>query len=371
MIYFDNAASSPLSERSRDALAEELTLFANPSSLHRLGFEAEKRMNRARAQVASALGAASEEIVFTSGGTEADNLALFGAAKKMQRRGNRILATDSEHPAVEECLKELEKEGFEVIRLKTRGGRLDPTEIENTANEKTILAAVMHTNNETGAIYDVAAVSRIVKRKNPAALVFSDCVQGFLHAPFTPQTLGADLVSISSHKIHGPKGVGALYVKKGLVLPPRQFGGHQERALRSGTEPLPLIVAFGEAAKEGKEKREERLAAIVAVREAVIRGLAEESHVTVHQCEGAFSPHILSIAVAPYRSEVLLHKLSERDIFVSSGSACSSHSGKSPVLENFGLSREAADRTVRLSFSGYNTVQEAEIFVKELKCILK
>lgn len=370
MIYFDNSASSPMSEEVLAVMREELALFANPSSLHRLGFEAEQRLKKAREQVAKSIGALPEEIFFTSGGTEADNLAIFGAVQKLRRRGNRILTTDSEHPAVANCMNALESEGFEVIRLSTRRGALDPAEIAGAVNDKTILAAVMHTNNETGAVYDIATLSRLVKAKSPFALVFSDGVQGYLKSPITPSALGVDLLSLSAHKICGPKGVGALYVKKGTNLPARIYGGGQEKGLRSGTENLPGIVAFGKAAEEGKAAFEEACKRMRALREIIKAELAGDSRISFNEAKNP-SCHILSMTVRSLRSEILLHMLSEKEVFVSSGSACSSHSGKSPVLQNFGLSQKDGDSTVRLSFSRLNTEEEAMEFCRILREIIR
>lgn len=370
MIYFDNAASSPLSEAVKEEIVSDLALFANPSSLHRLGFEAEKRLKAARGQVARAVHAVPEEIFFTSGGTEADNLALFGAAKKMRRRGNRIVSTDAEHPAVEECLKALEKDGFEVLRLSTRGGGISPEEAEAAIDEKTVLVCAMHTNNETGAIFDLAALSRIARRKNPECLVFCDGVQGFLKGDLNPKKLGIDLLSLSSHKIHGPKGVGALYIRKGLTLPPLLCGGGQEKGVRSGTENLLGILAFGKACEEGFSRREAREEQMRAVRETVLKRLAGQEKIRFHLPQNP-SCHILSLSVAGFRSEVLLHRLSQEEIFVSSGSACSSHKGKSPVLKNFGLSDAEADSTIRLSFSYQNTPAEAALFADALLNLIR
>ena len=359
-----------MSQGVLEVMREELGHFANPSSLHRLGFEAERRLKKAREQVAKSIGAAPEEIFFTSGGTEADNLAVFGAVTKLRRRGNRIITTDSEHPAVAKCMDALESEGFEVIRLSTRGGKLDPAEIARAVNDKTILAAVMHTNNETGAVYDLAALSRLVKAKSPFALIFSDGVQGYLKSPVNPVALGVDLFSLSAHKICGPKGVGALYVKKGTNLPPRVFGGGQEKGLRSGTENLPGIIAFGKAAEEGKAEFEAARKRMCALRERIKSELAGEEKISFNEAENP-SCHILSMTARGLRSEILLHKLSEKEVFVSSGSACSSHSGKSPVLQNFGLSQKDADSTVRLSFSRLNTEDEAVEFCRILREIIR
>lgn len=369
MIYFDNAASTPLSPGVRQVLLEELEEFGNPSSLHALGFQAEKRMTLARKQVARALSCREDEIVFTSGGTEADNLAMFGAARRMKKRGNRILSSDAEHPAVEECLKKLEEEGFEVIRLSTRGGKISLEEAERFANEKTVLCAVMHTNNETGARFDITSLSRLAKQKNPDCLVFSDGVQGFGKEELVPERMGLDLVSLSSHKIHGPKGVGALYVKKGLVLPPILCGGGQEKGVRNGTENLPGIVAFGKACEEGMKTLSEARKTMTEIGEVILEGLSGVEKGKANLPENR-SPHILSLQVSAFPSEVLLHALSERGVFVSSGSACSSHKGKSPVLTNFGLSPKERDHTVRLSFSRFNTAREGREFVKILKEII-
>ena len=370
MIYFDNSASTPLIEPVKEALRAELELFANPSSLHRLGFEAEKRLKLARQRLAAALFAREDEIYFTSGGTEADNLGIFGAAKKMHRRGNKILTTDSEHPAVEECMKKLESEGFQVYRLSTKGGSLDLDEVEREATKDTVLAALMHTNNETGAVYDIAVVSKIVKRKNPECLVFCDGVQAFGKALLSPAKQGIDLLAVSSHKIHGPKGVGALYVRKGLQIPSLLLGGGQEKGLRNGTENLSGIVGFGVAAEKAMENRIENQKRMAAVRERILSGLngMEEIRFNLPQKP---SCHVLSLQVSPFRSEVLLHMLSEKEIFVSSGSACSSHKGKSPVLRNFGLTDKESDSTIRLSFSGLNTVEEADEFIFTLKEIIR
>jgi cysteine desulfurase len=228
----------------------------------------------------------------------------------------------------------------------------------------------MHTNNETGAIYDVATVSRIVKEKNPACLVFSDGVQGFGKENICPERMGLDLFSVSSHKIHGPKGVGALYIRKGLVLPPLIHGGGQEKGIRSGTENLPGIVAFGKACREAMDTLDEGRARMASLRERIIEGLSGVKGVEFNLPKKS-ACHILSLRVPAFRSEVLLHILSEKGIFVSSGSACSSHKGQSPVLLNFGLSPKERDCTVRLSFSRFNTLEEADELIKIMKEIVR
>ncbi len=358
-----------MTDRVKKVYWEAAETFANPSSLHRLGFEAEQCMKEARKKVADALFCREDEVFFTSGGTESNNTALFGAARRMKKRGNRILATDSEHPAVEEVLKRLEEEGFEVIRLSTKGGAVSLAQVMESANEKTVLLAMMHTNNETGAVYDIASASRIVKGKNPHCLVFCDGVQGFGKTLLSPARLGVDLLSVSSHKIHGPKGVGALYIRKGLVIPPLLLGGGQERGMRSGTENLPGILAFGEACAQAKENLALWQKSMAKIKETVMEGLRSSDKVSFHLPEQA-SCHILSLSVKGLPSEVLLHTLSEKGIFVSSGSACSSHKGRSPVLKHFGLTKEEEETTIRLSFSGLNTPEEGEEFVRILKEVM-
>ena len=370
MIYFDNAASTPLSPGVKQVLIEEMEHFANPSSLHRLGFEQEKRLKKAREQVARSNSALPEEIFFTSGGTEADNLAIFGAVKKLRRRGNRILAANSEHHAVTECLNALEKEGFEIVSLSTKGGALLEEEIREKANDKTILALCMHTNNESGAKYDIKTLSRIVKEKNKDALVFCDAVQGYLKSPLSVKELGVDLLSLSSHKICGPKGVGALYIKKGTNLPPLILGGGQEKGIRSGTENLHGIIGFGAAAEEGYKTLKEDMEKMNGMREVILTELSDCKKIRVNLPADP-SCHILSLQVEGFRSEVLLHTLSEKEVFISSGSACSSHSGKSGVLSAFGLTPKEADCTVRLSFSRLNTLEEAKEFCRILKEIVR
>ena len=239
MIYFDNAASAPLCEEAKRALSEEMERFANPSSLHRLGFEAEGRLKAARETIARTLNAQPEEIFFTSGGTEADNLALLGV-----RKGSHVVAGNSEHPAVSECLKALEQRDCTVTRLSTKGGALDLAEAGDAITEKTALVACMHTNNETGARYDIASLAGLAKEKNPRCLVFSDGVQGYLKEKIDPRALGLDLMSLSAHKIGGPKGVGALWIRRGVHIPPRALGGAPggaaERRDRGRPVPDPL-----------------------------------------------------------------------------------------------------------------------------------
>lgn len=256
------------------------------------------------------------------------------------------------------------------MRIGTRSGVLDLDAVRAAANDKVIFASFMHTNNETGAIYDVASASMIIKSASPNAIVHSDCVQGYLKGEISLSSLGADLISLSAHKIHAPKGSGALVVRRGIKLVPVALGGGQEGALRSGTEAMPSIAAFAAAAEAGYADLDRKLSLMSEIRERIIAGLKDEERVSFNLPEKS-SPHILSLSVKDERSEVLLHKLSDMNVFVSSGSACSSKKGKSPVLKAFGLSDRVADSTVRLSFGFNNTLDEADAFCEALRTILK
>ncbi len=375
-IYFDNSATTPLSGAARAAMTEALDCFGNPSSLHTLGVEAESRVYAARTQIFAALGDKptnrldAGRLIFTASGTEADNLALIGAATAKNFTGKKILVSDSEHPAVLETAAQLERRGFRVVRVPTVGGVPDYDCIAAEADRDTILASFMLVNNETGAVYDIGRISSIVKAANPRALVHTDCVQGFLKVPFTVKSLGADLITLSAHKIGGPKGVGALWTAPGILrakqLSPVIFGGGQEGGLRSGTENTLGIIGFGAAAAAGSAALKETLSRLSAIRGRLISVLTSDERfkgVKLNLPPNA-APHILSVTLPSIRSEVMLHSLSEAGIYVSSGSACSSntHHG-SYVLRAFGLSDRDADCTIRISLGDVNTQSDAERFL--------
>lgn len=357
MIYLDHAATTPPCKAALDAFLQEATLGANPSSMHHAGFDAHTRLEDYRKSVARTVGARPEEITFTSGGTESANIALFGAARALKRRGTRILVSDAEHPCVSESVKALEAEGFDVVKIPTRGGVLDMDAVDQAANEETILADFMLVNNETGAIFDVARAFALVKSRSKYAVCFCDCVQAYGKLPLCLSSLSADILSLSAHKIHGVRGVGALVVKSGVRLVSPVFGGGQEKGLRSGTENSPAIAAFAAAASEAHDNLPARVEAMQARKAQLERGLAALDGVRVH---GGFvqAAHIVSAAFEGYKSEVLLHLLSDRGICVSAGSACSSKKGaKSPILLAHGISAADADCTLRFSLS-YTTTEE-------------
>ena len=354
-IYFDNSATTPLCEAAKNAIMQNIDIYGNPSSLHAKGFEAEQLLTSCRKKIADTLGHTKEEIFFTSCGSEANNLAITGGALAKIRRGNRIITTDSEHPSVQEPIRKLADMGFEVIYLSTKGGKIDTDELKNALNDKTVLVSVMHTNNETGAVYGVDKLVPTIRRLAPEALIHCDFVQGYLKSRAIPD---ADLISISAHKVHAPKGVGALYKKKGVRILPQLLGGGQENGMRSGTENLLSIAAFADAAQHFHATLAQDINNMNELRDYIKQGLSTLDGVGFNEPEN-HCPNILSAYFTGIRSEVMLHFLSEKGIYVSSGSACSSKKGKSGVLTAFGADKNA-DFTLRISLSTYNTREQAD-----------
>lgn len=373
-IYLDNSATTALDDRVREKMIWASYIYGNPSSLHSAGLAAEKLVSAAREEVLAALGARgakAEELVFCASGTEANNLALAGTAYAKKRRARtKIITSDSEHPSVLRTLERLSEDGFEVVKIPTAHGALDLAELEREADDRVLLASFMLVNNETGALYDVKKAFSIVKRASPEAVTHCDAVQGFLKVNFSPASLGAELVTVSSHKIHGPKGVGALYVCPGIIkakkIVPVTLGGGQEHGFRSGTENTMGIAGFGEAARLGRENFGRDSAYMRSLRDRLaskLQGLGFKLNLPP-----VTAPHILSVTLPDIKSETMLHFLSSEGIFVSSGSACSSHSGKpSATLVAFGLSPEEADHTLRVSFSHMNTEEDVSALVSALE----
>ena len=376
VIYFDNSATTKISERALNRLNEVAReSFGNPSSLHTLGVDAEKEMERARGIIAKSLGLEryqKSEIVFTSGGTESNNLAILGSVFAKKRKGNeKILTTEGEHASVEETLAFLQGLGYNVLRVPTKNGSLDLDFIRENASG-VILASFMHVNNETGALYDIKSAFEIVKRVSPEAVCHTDSVQSYLKVKFTKKSLGADLISISSHKVNGPKGVGALYVApeitKAKKLVPILYGGGQEGNVRSGTENVYSICAFSEAVLEHMEKSKEEIEYLTDLRRYIVNGVSDIEGVIVNSPVKS-APHILNITVKGIKSETLLHFLSSKGIYVSSGSACSSNSQKkvSRALDAFGIEKDYIDSSIRISLCKSNTKIEADALFDALK----
>lgn len=358
--YLDNSATTPVLPAAAQKAVELMTEnFGNPSSLHKKGFLARQAVEAARAAVAERLSAKPEELIFTSGGTEANNLAVFGAVNALRRRGSRIVTTMIEHDSVLGPMKELERQGFEVVFLKPDGaGNISGEQLEAAIDERTIFVSVMLVNNETGAILPVERAARAIRRKKLPALLHTDAVQAFGKLDFSPQKLGADLVTVSAHKVHGPKGTGALYVRKGARILPHVFGGGQEKGLRSGTESAPLIAAFGEAAR-ALPKPSSILPRIEGLNRLLREKLVELPGVCFNspQVGDGYLPYVLSFSAGAVRAETMLHFLSERGVYVSSGSACGK-AKPSHVLEAMGLPGDRVGSSLRASFSRFTTEED-------------
>ena len=364
--YLDNSATTRVcAEAAQAALDAMLENYGNPSSTYTKGREAKKLLDCSRKLVAGALGCEASELVFTSCGSESDNWALLAGAESMRRRGTHVITSLVEHDAVRKSAEELERRGFDVTYLRPdRSGAIDPEALRAALRPDTVLVSLMLVNNETGAVTDIAAVSRILKEAGSGALLHTDAVQGFMKLDFTPKSLGADLVSISGHKIHAPKGVGALYIRRGLRLRPFILGGAQEDGRRAGTEAMPQIAAFGEAARIAKAGLSENIAHMRALKESTCAGL-REAIPELHVLDTA-APHILSVSLPGYRSEVLMNFLEAREIYISRSSACKK-GARSHVLEAVGMEPRLIDGALRIGFSRFNTHEDAAALTDALR----
>lgn len=365
MTYLDNAATTAVCRAAADKALHMMTAcFGNPSSLHSAGFAAEQELTAARGAVAALLGATPDTVIFTSGGTEANNLAILGGAAAGARAGRHVVTTAMEHASVAAAFDELEKQGYEVTRLAPDAdGMVTAAALTAALRPDTVLVSVMLVNNETGARFPVEEMVPAVRRLSPRALLHTDAVQAAGKLPLRAQKWGVDLLSVSGHKLHAPKGVGALYIKKGVRLLPRAIGGGQERGLRAGTEAAPAIAAFGAAAREVPDlatqaaRFEELYARLVA-------GLSEFPTARLHT-PAVHVPYIVNVSLPGLRSETLLHFLAERDVFVSGGSACSK--GKqSPVLKALGLPPAEIDSALRISLCRHTTEEDIDRFLHAL-----
>ena len=361
MIYLDNSATTkPCGEAVSAAVQAMERGWGNPSSVHGFGMEAETLLRDARKKVASALGAEQDRVFFTSGGTEADNWAIFSSAKRLGKRGKHIVTTAVEHHAVLHPMQQLASQGFDVTYLAPDAtGAVSAKALEAALRPDTILVSVMMVNNEVGALMPIAEMIRAVRRKSPLALFHTDAVQGFGKLAFRAKTLGADMISVSGHKVHAMKGVGALYIRPGLPLPPFLYGGGQENDFRSGTEPIPAIASFGAACASQDFAAD-------AMRMAHLRDLCREklSQVDGVQLIGSGdAPHIVSLSLPGLRSQGIINCLQDDGILVSAGSACS-RGHRSHVLEAMKLPPEVIDGAIRVSFGRDNTEQDVDALVK-------
>ena len=365
-IYLDNSATTRVCEKSAEKVLELMTqCYGNPSSLHKKGLEAQREVAHARQAVAVSLGAQPREIIFTSGGTEANNLAVLGGAAAGRRRGKRIVTTAIEHPSVLEPMRQLEKEGFEVVFLTPDAdGRVPEEAVLKAVTSDTILISVMAVNNELGSIQPIEVLKKAVKRVGAPALVHVDGVQAYGKLPLRPEKLGIDLLTVSGHKIHGPKGVGALYVSKNARILPRTFGGGQERELRPGTEAAPLIAGLGAAVEELPDWRQ-AYSRMEKLRDYTLQKLSGLEGVEVNSPVGGL-PYLLNFSALGIRSETMLHFLAQRGIYVSSGSACAK--GKqSHVLKAAGLPDSRISSAIRVSFSRENTERDADALAEGVR----
>ena len=357
--YLDNSATTRVCPEAAEAAMDAmLNTYGNPSSTYTKGREAKKLLDRSRKYVAGALGCEASELVFTSCGSESDNWALLAGAESMARRGRHVVTSLVEHDAVRRSAEELERRGFEVTYLKPDStGAIAPEALREALRPDTILVSLMLVNNETGAVTDLAAMSRVLKETGSQALLHTDAVQAFMKLDFTPKSLGADLVSISGHKIHAPKGIGALYIRKGLRLRPYILGGAQEEGRRAGTEAMPQIAGFGEAARIAKAGLRENIAHMASLKAMTAERLRAE--IPEIRILDTAAPHILSVSLPGWRSEVLMNYLEAREIYVSRSSACKK-GARSHVLEAIGMDPRRIDGALRIGFSRYNTAEDVD-----------
>lgn len=374
MLYMDYCATTPPHPEVVEAIADcMLKYFGNPSSLHRIGHEAEKLLNRAREVTAAAIGAEPAEIVFTSGGTESNNLAIKGVAYGFRQRGNHLITTEIEHASVYECFRQLESEGFRVTYLPVdESGAVRLDKLEEALTEETILVSIMHVNNETGRVQPIEEAGRLL-RKHPKTLFHVDAVQGLGKLKVEPKRWGADLASFSAHKIRGPKGAGFLYRKRSVRLSPLFAGGGQEYGYRSGTENVPLLVGMAKAVRMAVERQAEHAAKMYRLRARLVDRLKAMPGVAVNGLTGneGMAPHVVHVSAAGMKPEAVVHALEQQDIFISTRSACASGEEKpSRVLTAMGLAPERAASGLRISFSAEETEADIDFFAQHFAAVL-
>ncbi|HIQ93415.1 MAG TPA: cysteine desulfurase [Candidatus Copromonas avistercoris] len=373
-IYFDNSATTRVFDSVRDIMTETMTAdYGNTSSLHTKGVEAEQYVREARAEIAKSLRVKEKEIIFTSGGTESNNLAILGTALANRRSGNHIITSCIEHASVYNTTAFLEEQGFRVTYLPVdHNGHVSPEDLRAAICDDTILVSIMYVNNEMGAVEPIAKLAQVLRETKPQAYFHADAIQAYGKYVIRPKKEGIDLLSVSGHKIHGPKGVGFLYVDERVKIRPILFGGGQQMGMRSGTENVPGCAGLGAAAKEIYRDHEAKVDHLYALKDRFVSGLHELEGVTVHGLTGRDSaPQIVSTGFEGIRAEVLLHALEEKGIYVSSGSACSSnHPGISGTLRGIGVKESLLDSTLRFSFGVFNTEDEVDECLRVLKELL-
>lgn len=370
-VYLDNSATT----RCYDEVAELVSKvmcrdYGNPSSMHHKGVEAEFYLRYARETLARILKVNEKEILFTSGGTEADNIALIGAAMANHRRGRHLITTRMEHPAVLQTMAYLENQGFEVTYLPVgQEGGISLKDLERAIRKDTILVSVMHVNNEIGSVQPISEAGELIKKSNPQTLFHVDAVQGFGKFRIYPARMQVDMLSVSAHKIHGPKGVGFLYIREGSKVHPIIYGGGQQKGMRSGTENVPGIAGLAKAAEMVYANLDRDVDRMYELRNMLTEGVSHIDQVKVNGCPGREgAPHIVSLSVRGVRSEVLLHALEEKEIYVSAGSACSSNKPQiSDTLKAIGVEKDLLGSTIRFSLSGFTTAEEIQYTIQALE----
>ena len=370
-IYLDNSATT----RAYDCVAELVSKvmvedYGNPSSLHRKGVEAEQYIRYAREVIAASMKVSEKEIVFTSGGTESDNLALIGAALANRRMGRHIITTCIEHPAVMQTMRYLEEQGFQITYLPVdRFGIIRLEDLRCAIRRDTILVSIMHTNNEIGSLQPIGEAGALIKNMNPRIIYHVDAIQGYGKFRIYPKKMNIDLLAVSGHKIHGPKGVGFLYINEKIRIVPIVYGGGQQKGMRSGTENVSGIAGLGKAVEQIYENLEAERAAMYELKERFVQGVLQIPEVKVNGLTGEMSaPHVVSASFRGVRSEVLLHALEEKGIYVSAGSACASNKAPKPsdTLRAIGLEKELLDATLRFSLSVFTTQEEIDYTLQTL-----
>lgn len=373
-VYLDNSATTRVLDSVRDIMIQTMEEdFGNPSSLHIEGVHAEQYIKDSKVIIAKLLKIEEKEIIFTSGGTESNNLAIIGTVLANQREGNHIITSEIEHPSVLNAIKHLEERGFLVTYLPVdRDGRINPKDLEEAICEDTILVSIMYVNNEIGSMQKIEELTTIAKKKNPKVLFHVDGIQAFGKLKIYPKRLGIDLFSVSGHKFHGPKGIGFLYIDNKVKIKPLIFGGDQQRGLRSGTENVPGIAGIGVAAREAYENLDEKTQRLYDLKINFAEAILKIEGTSINGIwEKESAPHILSVSFAGIKSEVLLHALEEKGIYVSSGSACSSNKSRvSSTLKGIGITKELLDSTLRFSFSYFTTKEELDYCIEVLEEIL-
>ena len=364
--YLDNSATTQVCPEAAEAALKAMTeIYGNPSSTHTKGREAKKLLDHSRKQVADAVGCSVQDLIFTSCGSESDNMAILCGAEAMKRQGRHIISSVVEHSAVRKALDELEAKGFEITRLSPdSSGAISVEAVMAALRADTILVSLMMVNNETGAVTDISAISKALKKAGSKALLHTDAVQAFLKVDFSAKTLGADMISISGHKIHAPKGIGALYIKSGLKLKPIILGGSQEYGLRAGTESMPLIASLGTACEIGHKGIKKNIAHMAELKAYAIETLS--AAIPELRYLDTPAPHILSVSMPGWKSEVLMNFLESKEIYVSKSSACKKGQ-RSQVLEAMGLDAKAIDGAIRVGFCRYSSKEDVDALCAALK----